>query len=83
MGEADLFEPWNDNDSAERIDASAFQDLANPELYTRRLSLIRNLQSNRPEFDCRRIFCRSLGCDKRSFAVATRAAPGPEKAAGF
>jgi hypothetical protein len=50
MGEADLFEPWNDNDSAERIDASAFQDLANPELYTRRLSLIRNLQSNRPEF---------------------------------
>ena len=37
MGEADLLEPWNDNDSVERIDASAFQDLANPELYTRRL----------------------------------------------
>jgi hypothetical protein len=39
MGEADLLEPSNDNDSVERVDASAFQDLDNPELYTRRLSL--------------------------------------------
>jgi Mn-containing catalase len=35
MGEVNLLGPWNDNDSVERIDAPAFQDLADPELGTR------------------------------------------------
>lgn len=34
-GEADLLGPWNDNESVERIDAPAFQDLVDPDLGTR------------------------------------------------
>ena len=47
-GEKDLLGPWNDNDSVERIDAPAFQELADPEAGTRKAEPIEGPELTTP-----------------------------------
>jgi Mn-containing catalase len=48
MGEKDLLGPWNDNDSVERIDAPAFQELADAEAGTRKAEPIEGPELSTP-----------------------------------
>jgi Mn-containing catalase len=48
MGEKDLLGPWNDNDSVERIDAPAFQELEDPDAGTRKAAPIEGPELSTP-----------------------------------
>jgi Mn-containing catalase len=48
MGEKDLLGPWNDNDSVERVDAPAFQELKDPDAGTRKAAPIEGPELGTP-----------------------------------